>query len=124
MKVVRIEKLPKKRAVKFTGGVSYRAVVAADKVGFSVNKTVIPVGPPSRWQYKHHQEACYCIKGSGMLVNLETNEAFRIVPDTVYVLDKHDNHSFEAFDEVILISIFNPPLRGDETHDENGNYSI
>jgi L-ectoine synthase len=123
MKVVRIEKMPKKRRVKFTGGVSHRAVVASDGLGFSVNKTVIPVGPPSRWQYKNHLEACYCIKGSGVLVNLETNEAYRILPDTVYCLDKHDNHTFEAFEEVVLISIFNPPLRGDETHDSDGNYT-
>jgi L-ectoine synthase len=67
-------------------------------------------------------EACYCIKGQGELTNLETGVKHLITPDVMYVLDKHDDHTFEAFEDVVLISIFNPPLRGDEKHDSQGNY--
>lgn len=41
----------------------------------------------------------------------------------MYALDKHDPHLFEAYEEVILICIFNPPLKGGEVHDKNGNYA-
>lgn len=110
--------------VAFTGGVSFRAVTAKDGVGFGINKTVIPKGGPYRWHYKNHLEACYCIKGRGELTNLETGTKVFIVPDMVYVLDKHDDHTFEALEDTILISVFNPPLQGNETHDEDGNYPV
>lgn len=110
--------------VAFTGGISFRAVIASDAVGFGVNKTVIPKGGPYKWHYKNHLEACYCIKGSGELTNLETGARVLITPDMVYVLDKHDSHTFEAFEDTVLISVFNPALAGDETHDENGNYPV
>ncbi len=123
MKIVRINDLVgTDRAVKFTGGVSYRAVLKSDNIGFAMMKTVIPKGGPHHWHYKEHFEACYCIKGKGELVNLDNGIKVLIVPDMVYVLDKHDNHTFEAIEDTVLISVFTPPLRGDETHDKDGVY--
>ncbi len=124
MKIVRItELIDTERAVKFTGGTSFRAVLKSDNVGFAMMKTVIPKGGPYRWHYVNHYEACYCIKGKGELVNLETGLKVLIVPDTVYVLDKHDDHTFEALEDTVLISVFNPPLSGNESHNEDGVYS-
>lgn len=119
MKVKRINQID---PVTFTGGVSFRAVTSGDNVGFGMNKTVIPKGGPHRWCYKNHLEACYCVKGRGVLRSGEFEVL--ITPDMVYVLDKHDDHTFEALEDTVLISIFNPPLKGNETHDENGNYAI
>lgn len=124
MKVVDVHKLPKERIVKFTGGDSFRAIVKNDGLGFSVNKTVVKQGGAYRWHYKNHLEACYCISGEGMLTNRETSESFRIAEGKVYLLDKHDDHEFTAFTDVVLISIFNPPLTGKETHDKDGNYEV
>ncbi len=121
MKIVSINSVT---PVAFTGGNSYRALVAADGLGFSVNKTVIPKGGAHKWHYKNHLEACYCIQGIGELTNLETGEKVVIVPDTVYALDKNDPHTFKALEDTVLISVFNPPLTGYETHDKDGNYSI
>jgi len=109
--------------VKFTGGVSTRMLTESDKMGFGVCKTVIPKGGPHHWCYKNHLEACYCIKGTGELIDLKTGTKTLITPDVMYVLDSHDDHTFEALEDVVLISIFNPPLIGNETHDENGNYN-
>lgn len=121
MKIKRINQL---EPVRFTGGISFRAVLKSDNMGFTVCKTVVPKGGPHHWHYINHLEACYCIKGSGELTNLETGVKHLITPDVVYVLDNHDDHSFEALEDTVLISIFNPPLTGQEKHDKNGQYTI
>lgn len=110
------------RDVQFTGGNSIRPVLESDGVGFAVMKTIIPKGGPHKWHYDKHLEACYCIKGHGILTNYWTGEHFDIKPDVIYLQDKNEEHTFEALEDTILISIFNPALKGNEKHDENGNY--
>jgi L-ectoine synthase len=119
MKIKRINQI---EPVEFTGGLSFRAVLASDNMGFAMMKTVIPTGGPHHWHYTNHLEACYCIKGKGVLTNLTTGEKHLILPDVVYVLDKHDDHTFEAITDVVLISVFNPPLTGKEKHNAQGVY--
>ena len=104
------------------GFVSYRILLERDRMGFSLHRTEIPVGPPQHWHYKHHREACYCIAGKGILVNLTTGKAYQIEPDVTYVLDAYDNHSFQATEPVVLICTFNPPVTGTEVHDADGSY--
>lgn len=110
------------RHVHGEGFESLRLILAKDEMGFSVHKTIIPAGPPRHWHYTHHFEACYCIQGRGELTNLETGETFQIVPDTIYILDNHDDHTFKAITDVVLISVFNPPVTGREVHQEDGSY--
>jgi len=126
MKIVRINQLENtERDVNFTGGHSIRGLIASDNMGFGVCKTFVPkCETPHRWHYVNHLEACYCIKGRGIITDLSTGIQHMIVPDVMYVLDNHDDHTFEALEDTILISIFNPPLTGKEKHDENGQYSI
>ena len=112
------------KEVKFTGGTSLRAVVESDGLGFSVAKTIIEKGGPYLWHYDKHLEACYCISGFGVLTDSWTGETFDIMPGIVYLQDKNEEHTFEALRDTVLISIFNPPLKGKETHDKNGNYGI
>jgi len=119
MKIKRINQLD---GVEFTGGVSFRALTQSDNMGFGLCKTVIPKGGPHHWHYKNHLEACYCIKGKGEITDLSTGIKHLITPDVIYVLDNHDDHTFEALEDTVLISIFNPPLTGKEKHDEHGNY--
>jgi L-ectoine synthase len=126
MKIIKIENLPAQgRKVDCPNGgfTSLRALLASDGMGFSLHKTIIPKGPPQHWHYKHHLEACYCIAGKGVLTNLDTGERFMISPDTVYVLDHHDDHTFEALTDTVLISVFNPPVTGNEVHNEDGSYT-
>lgn len=112
------------RCIEGKGFESIRFILEKDNMGFSLHKTLIPKGEPQNWHYKHHKEACYCIKGEGELVNLETGERFIITEGSIYILDQHDNHTFEAFEDVELISVFNPPVKGNEIHKEDGSYEI
>lgn len=102
---------------------SLRLLLEKDNMGFSVHKTIIPKGEPQNWHYKNHQEACYCIDGYGILTDLKTGEVYEIEKDTIYVLDNYDNHTFQAITDVVLISVFNPPIVGDETHQADGSYA-
>lgn len=110
--------------VNFTGGHSLRMIRACDGLGFSVNKTMIPKGGPHLWYYQYHKEVCYCISGKGVVTDINTNETYYIEPGILYALPNHERMTFEALTDVVLISIFNPPLTGYETHDENGTYKL
>ena len=105
------------------GFVSYRYLLESNEMGFGLHKTMIPRGPVQHWHYKKHLEACFCVSGLGLLTNIETGERFYIRPDTCYVLNDHDDHTFQAITDVVLISVFNPPLTGEEVHGEDGSYS-
>lgn len=111
------------REVQGEGFTSLRLILAKDNMGFSFHKTIIPKGPKQRWHYKHHLEACFCVSGEGILTDLTTNKYYVIRPDTIYLLDNHDNHTFEAVEDCVLISIFNPPVTGSEIHLADGSYS-
>jgi len=106
------------------GFVSKRILLESDGMGYTLTNTFIPKGPAQKWRYLNHKETCYCISGKGILTDLETMESFNIEKDSVYILDKNDAHTFEAVEDVTLICIFNPPLKGDEIHDENFSYPL
>lgn len=127
MKVVRLDDIrDSSREVHCPKGgfTSFRFLLARDGMGFSLHKTVIPAGLPQHWHYKNHLEACYCVSGKALLTNARTGQYWAIAPDTCYVLDKHDDHTFEALEDTVLISVFNPPVTGDEVHGPDGSYAI
>ncbi len=104
------------------GFVSLRGILKQDKMGFTLTKTIVPVGPPQHWHYRNHLEACYCVSGVGILTDASTGRKHQIGPDVLYILDKNDDHYFKAITEVTLLCVFNPPLRGKEVHGEDGSY--
>lgn len=124
MKVVRTKELPEERIVDCPHGGfrSHRILLRSDDMGYGMTKTVIPPNGPQHWHYKSHLESCYCVSGRGTLTNLSTGDVHEIEPDTTYVLDKHDDHTFEAHEETTLICVFNPPLTGKEVHQPDGSY--
>ena len=124
MKIINVKELEKDRVIECPKGgfVSNRILLDEDNMGYTMTKTVIPVNGKQFWHYKDHLESCYCVKGKGELTNKETGETFEISEDITYVLDKNDAHYFEAFEEVTLICVFNPPLTGKEVHKEDGSY--
>jgi L-ectoine synthase len=127
MKVVRAKNLINtERDVRCPKGGfnSIRLLLESDGMGYSITRTTIPKCDPQFWHYKNHLESCYCISGHGILEDIETGIKYDIVPDTLYVLDKCDAHKFTALSEqVILICVFNPPLKGKEVHMEDGSYA-
>lgn len=125
MKVITLDHvLEKKQDVHCPEGgfVSYRYLLEKDGMGFALMKTMIPHGEQRHWHYTKHQEACFCVSGYGILTNIDTGMVYEIKPDTCYALDNHDDHLFQAITDVVLISVFNPPLKGNEVHKEDGSY--
>ncbi|MEU8570275.1 ectoine synthase [Streptomyces pathocidini] len=112
------------QTVEWGNGLSTRLLVQADGMGFTVADTLVRAGTKSRLQYRRHLEACYCISGRGELMSADGSVTYEIQPGVLYALDQHDAHFLLAHPEedLHLISVFNPPLRGDEVHslDESG----
>ena len=110
-----IDDVPK---VDWGQGTSQRILTKADGMGFAVAHTVVRAGTVAKLQYKNHLEACYCIGGSGAIYNADKSTRFEITPGVIYVLNEHDAHYLTASDheDLILVSIFNPPINGDEAH--------
>lgn len=110
-------------AVEWGNGLSHRLLVNADNMGFTVADTLVRAGTKSRLQYRRHLEACYCISGRGEVQTADGSVVYPIEPGVLYALDQHDAHFLVAAptEDLRLISVFNPPLRGDEVHDLDGD---
>ncbi|PZP28637.1 MAG: L-ectoine synthase [Kocuria rhizophila] len=104
-------------AVEWGNGTSHRLLVETDNMGFAVAHTVVRAGTESKLEYRKNLEACYCIRGSGNVEDTGGN-VYEVTPGVVYVLDGNEAHYLRASDheDLELVSIFNPPIRGDEKH--------
>ena len=123
MKVLRGDELRSLgRVVEFGGGTSNRFLLESDGMGYTITRTVIPVDGPQHWRYPNHLESCYCVSGRGVLTDLRDGTTYDIVPDTLYALDSHDDHTFEAVgtEPAVLLCVFNPALVGNEDHKSTG----
>ncbi|AMG04125.1 ectoine synthase [Vibrio mimicus] len=109
--------------VKWGNGDSFRMLTEKDAMGFTVCHTVVNAGSESRLQYRRHLEACYCISGSGRLLSADGEKSYDIKPGVIYALDQNDPHILIANEgeDLQLISVFNPPLNGDEKHSLSAN---
>ncbi|HEV2634142.1 MAG TPA: ectoine synthase [Actinocrinis sp.] len=103
--------------VEWGNGTSHRLLTEVDSMGFSVCETLVRKGTTSPLQYRRHLEACYCIGGSGEILTT-SGERFKITEGVIDALDKHDAHYLMAsgYEDLRLISVFSPALRGDEKH--------
>ncbi|MEV5880309.1 ectoine synthase [Streptomyces sp. NPDC052101] len=104
--------------VEWGNGLSYRMLVENDRMGFTLCHTVVKAGTKSKLEYRRHLEACYCISGSGRVEAADGSAGQDVRPGVLYALDQHDAHYLIADPhcDMELISVFNPPLRGDERH--------
>lgn len=105
------------RTVDWGNGVSRRFLLAADDVGYTLTDTIVHAGSKSPLQYRNHLEACYCISGTGEVID-EQGNSHTIVPGVMYALNEHDAHWLIADPEadLRLVCVFTPALQGDETH--------
>lgn len=105
------------------GFTSLRFLLERDGMGYTLTHTTVhPAAGKQTWHYTNHLESCYCISGHGLLRDCDTGETYQVRPGTLYVLDGHDRHEFTAIEPTCLLCIFNPPLKGDETHGPDGTY--
>ena len=106
-----------KRDVNWGNGQSRRLLVEKDGMGFAFLDTIANAGTDVLLQYRNHLESVYCIEGSGEIIDQSNGEAHSIEPGTIYVLNDHDFHRLRAFEDLRLICVFNPAIKGNERHD-------
>lgn len=108
------------------GWTSRRLLLKGDGMGYSVHDTVIHEGAELEMHYANHLEAVYLIEGKGEIEDLATGEVHQLEKDTIYALDKHDRHILRANKgtHMRMVCVFNPPVTGNEVHDETGAYPL
>lgn len=112
------------REVQAENWTSRRLLLRDAGMGFSMHDTLIHAGTTTEIHYQNHLEAVYCVAGRGLVHDLTTGIKHTITDGTVYALNGHERHLLSAEQEMRLICVFNPPLVGPETHDENGVYPL
>lgn len=103
---------------------SRRLLLAGDGLRFSLHDTILRAGTTTHMHYKHHVEAVYCIAGTGELLDKSSGVVHPIEPGVVYCLKDRatDAHALTAHTDLRMVCVFDPPLRGDETHGPDGAY--
>jgi L-ectoine synthase len=102
---------------------SGRYLTAADGMGFSYNDNRIAAGSDMTLWYKHHWEANFILSGGGTVTDLTSGQSWPLEAGVLYVVGPHDRHRLAMTADTHLVSVFCPPLRGDERHDADGAYS-
>lgn len=101
---------------------SKRIILADDRVGFSFHETTIESNSVNEYRYEHHIEAVWVIEGTGTLTDLETDTEYTLAPGTMYLLNGHERHRVTCDQQLRMLCVFNPPVTGQEVHDETGAY--
>jgi L-ectoine synthase len=105
-----------------TGTRSGRYLTAADRMGFSYNDNRIAARAEMTLWYKHHWEANFILSGRGSVTDLTSGQSWPLEPGVLYVVGPNDRHRINLTEDTHLVSVFCPPLRGDERHDVDGAY--
>ena len=115
-----IRKLSDVKTVEWGNGLSRRFLLESDGMGYTVTDTIVRAGTKSLIEYKNHLEACYCIEGSGSVIEMDGTE-HKIVVGTMYALNNRDPHYLLGGEneDMRLVCMFTPALKGDEAHDFN-----
>ncbi|MBM7553638.1 ectoine synthase [Thalassobacillus pellis] len=125
MKTISLEEvLGTENEVKGENWTSRRLVLKKDNMGYSVHDTVIKAGTETHIWYQNHLESVYCIEGEGEVETLKDNKVWPIKANTLYALDENDEHLLRAKTDMRMVCVFNPPITGQEIHDENGVYPV
>jgi L-ectoine synthase len=105
---------------------SVRMLLRDDNMGFSFHITTIYANTDTHIHYQNHVESVYCMSGEGEIETTDDGKVYPIKPGTLYILDKHDEHQLRANKgvDMVMACVFNPPITGQETHDENGVYPL
>lgn len=109
---------------KELGWTSRRLLLKDDGMGYSVHDTVIHEGAELEMHYRNHLEAVYLTEGRGEIFDVTTGETHALEKETIYALDKNDKHVLRANkgSHMRMVCVFNPPVTGNEVHDETGAY--
>ena len=120
-----LEELEKLGRIRYPGDASFRSarfLTAADGMGFSYNENRVEKGTDLVVWLKNHWEANYIISGKGEVADLASGETWVLEAGVLYVVGPNDRHRLNFSEDESHLSIFCPPLRGDERFDEDGSY--
>ena len=119
-----VKRLADTQVVGIRGGTAkaYRYITQDDGCGFTISTPRSQPGLNSNLWYKNHVEANYILEGEGAVEDLTTGEKWDLAPGTMYFVGPKDRHRLSSSTDFYLVSVFNPPLVGDETHDDEGAY--
>jgi L-ectoine synthase len=98
-----------------------RMLTQADNVGFSLSDVRLDAGAEAVLWYKHHWEANHIIAGTAEVTDLATRQSWKLTSGMAYYVGPKDRHRLSAVTDVHLLSVFCPPLKGDEQHDPDGS---
>ncbi|HKI96884.1 MAG TPA: ectoine synthase [bacterium] len=112
------------RDVQATTWSSRRLLLRKDGMGFSLHDTLIKPGTETPMWYQNHLEAVYCIEGEGEVETVSDGKVYQLQPGTVYALNNNDQHILRARTQMRMVCVFNPPVSGNEVHDETGAYPL
>lgn len=97
-----------------------RMLTQADDLGFGLSDVHLKAGADANLWYKHHWEANHILSGTGEVTDLTSGKSWKLEPGMAYNVGPKDRHRLRAHTDLHLISVFCPPLRGDEQHDADG----
>ena len=120
-----LDELEKLGRIKFPADGSFRSarfLTAADGMGFSYNENRVKKGFDLKIWLKHHWEANYIVSGRGEVTDLTSGEKWPLEAGVLYVVGPNDRHRLHLTEDECHVSIFCPPLTGDERFDEDGSY--
>ena len=99
-----------------------RYLLAEDGMGFTLSDCRMVKGCENRLWYRNHWEANLILAGEGSVEDLGNGTITPLFPGVLYCVGPHDRHVVRTTTPMHLLSLFNPPLAGDELHDDEGGY--
>lgn len=101
-----------------------RLLTKADGLNFSISEARGSKAGVSTLWYKNHWEANYIRSGNAILEECETGKRWPLEPGVLYCVGPQDKHRIirEVDCDMRIISVFSPPIVGEETHDADGAY--
>jgi len=101
-----------------------RLLTKADGLNFSISEARGSKAGTSTLWYKNHWEANYVRSGMAILEDCNSGQRWPLEPGVLYCVGPLDKHRIvrEVDCDMRLISVFSPPIIGQETHDEDGAY--
>lgn len=103
-----------------------RFLVRGDGLGFSLQHETFPKGKPVVQEYRNHVQAVMVLQGAGEIrvqdkVKKDKSRTYHLAPGIVFAVDAQEHHTITAFsDELHTVSVFNPPLAGEEKPNKEG----
>lgn len=101
---------------------STRFLTAADGMGFSMSDVRLAAGLDQQLWYKNHWEANHVIAGTGTVEDIPSSQSWPLEPGVIYTVGPKDRHRVRTESDMHIVSIFDPPLTGNEAHDADGAF--